>query len=134
MLKDYWVTGFGLGNEIFRRLVQTYPLHSKMIPAHSHNLFLQIWLEAGITGFVSIMCYMAGLFKRAVKAVVRPKDIYLGNTILAGLCGFIAICVAGLADHIWFNPRVMLLFWSVAGIITASLIMLRSEHRQETDI
>lgn len=130
MLKDYWVTGFGLGTDIFRKLLQAYPLHSKMIPAHSHNLFIQIWMEAGIAGFITFVGFLAGLFKKMVKAITQPKDKFLGNVILAGLCGLAAICVASLADHIWFNPRVMLLFWSVAGIVTAALIMLRQEDKQ----
>lgn len=121
MFKDYWFTGLGLGNDIFKRIVQNYNLFSKMIPAHSHNLFLQVWLETGVIGFLSFTGFLLRLVKRSIKAVTKPKDKELTNTIIAALSGLAAVSVAGMADYIWFNPRVMLLFWSVAGLLTCAL-------------
>ena len=34
----------------------------------------------------------------------------------AALCGIIAMMVQGLTDYVWYNYRVMLLFWIFIGI------------------
>lgn len=124
VFKDYWITGLGLGNDIFRRTVQNYNLFSRMVPAHSHNLYLQIWLEAGVFAFLSFAGFLLGLFKRSIKAIIEHKNTNTGNILLAGICGMTGVCIAGLADHIWFNPRVMLLFWASAGIIITCLTLI----------
>ena len=63
MLKDNAVAGIGVGESAWRRL---YPLYSYMgieVAPHSHNLFIQIWLELGVFGIVAFAAIVFLLFK-----------------------------------------------------------------------
>src|SRR5699024_991064 len=51
MLKDFWLSGIGMGSEAFTAVYPFYSYNAVVAP-HSHNLFLQILVEAGVVGIV----------------------------------------------------------------------------------
>lgn len=63
MIKDYFTTGIGIGEGAWDRL---YPLYSYLgveAAPHSHNLYLQIWLELGIFGLVVFIVFLFLLYQ-----------------------------------------------------------------------
>jgi Lipid A core - O-antigen ligase and related enzymes len=120
MIKDYWVTGIGLGTDAFAKLIRNYYIFANMKPAHSHSLFLQIWLETGILGIASFFGFIAGIVKRGIKIIFKKSDRFIINILIAGISSIIGVLVSGLVDNIWFYPRVMLLFWVVTGIVLSA--------------
>ena len=127
VLKDYWVTGLGLGHETLRRVVQNYYLVTKAIPIHSHNVYLQVWFEMGIVGFLSLLAFLASVIKRSMKAVYSSIDVQMKNILISGLASLAGILTVCLAEYVWFNPRTMLIFWTVIGIVLAALNIARVE-------
>ena len=119
MLKDYWISGIGLGPEPFRKLFGAYT--SVQLPVHSHMLYLEIWLEAGIAAIASFIWFMAGIIKKGFLHVFKSGDEYLKNIIIAGMASLTGLLVAGLTDYVWFYPRAMNMFWIVAAVVLAAL-------------
>ena len=105
--------GVGIGNEVMfataSGLYQMFGLNNYRLWQPTHNLFLLIGAETGITGLVLFLAFLFGIFKR-----INWKDIS-GAT-----AGIILICflVLGLFDHyFWDLESGRLMFWLVLGII-----------------
>lgn len=129
MFKDFWATGIGLGTGLgsdpFMVVIQRYYLWTKnQIPPHTQNLYLQIWLEAGLAGIITFLWFMARVVKNSLSDIFRKKDEYINNVLIAGVSSLAGIAVVAVAEHIWFYPRVMLFFWMDIGIILAGLNIL----------
>ncbi len=59
MLRDHGFTGIGIGEGAWFRMYPAYAYQGIEAAPHSHNLFLQIWLETGICG---LLVFIAILF------------------------------------------------------------------------
>jgi len=115
MLRDFWFTGIGPGTAAFNRI---YPLYSfnAAVAQHSHNLYLQIICDAGISGIVVFLMILFTYFRRVCTAVsqVRTKGSrMLQIAAVSSVAGFL---VQGATDHSFYNYRVTLVFWAVLGI------------------
>lgn len=121
MFQKYWLTGVGLGSESFMKVCQNYALYTTLTPPHTHNLFLQVWIENGILGILVFLWVIFRMVKNSVLRIFSKTDEYINNILMAGLASTAGILVMGLAEYIWFYPRVMLVFWMVIGIILAAL-------------
>jgi len=119
LLGDYWATGVGLGPEPFIKLFNRYT--TAQLPAHSHMLPLQIWLELGIAGLLSFIWLMARLVKKGMISIFGKKDEYLNNVIIACIASLAGIFTIGLVEYVWFYPRILTMFWIDAGILMAAL-------------
>jgi len=61
LVRDYIFTGSGLG--VFPMVLSTYALMMNVLfLTHAHNLFLQIWIEQGLLGFVALMWLVVGFY------------------------------------------------------------------------
>ncbi|MCF6097223.1 O-antigen ligase family protein [Thermovorax subterraneus] len=117
MLKDYWLTGLGLGLQAFSKVYRDYMIAGT--PAlHSHNFYLQLGLEMGILGLVSFIWFVWAELK-GINRIMR-----VGNTEKAVFAVAVAGAISGhlfhgLFDHVWFSPRIGMTFWEMAGILAA---------------
>ncbi|NLL45470.1 MAG: hypothetical protein GX250_01500 [Clostridiales bacterium] len=128
-LSDNWLTGTGLGTDIGQRVVNSASYYSNGFKyIHSHNTYVQIWIETGILGILSFLAALINWFKRSSAWIVDkdcPND--LKNIIMAGVAGIIGVLVFGLVDYIWFYPRVMVVFWAVIGVTIAAVKIASDE-------
>ena len=131
MFKEYWITGLGLGNGVFKQLGQNLYQYTKEAPIHSHNVFLQVWFETGIVGALAYIGYVLGLIKKAVKSIKRSRDPVTVNMLVAGAASISGILVVSLFEYVWFYQRVMLIFWAVAGLVTAALKLAHAEGLEQ---
>jgi len=63
MIRDNPISGIGVGEGAWDQL---YPLYSYMgveAAPHSHNLYLQIWLELGLTGILAFVVFLFLLYQ-----------------------------------------------------------------------
>ncbi len=122
MLRDFWVSGIGVGKEAFRAVYPTYAFAGIESAPHSHNLYLQIGIELGLFGLI---IFIAALFMTARESFTlfcrktTPKTLKFKLYAAAGFCGIIAILAQGMTDYIWYNYRIFFIFWLMLGLINA---------------
>jgi hypothetical protein len=122
IIKDNWLSGIGLGTDVFKEVVKNYPLYTDgSIPPHSHNIILHIWMESGIAGVLSFIGWMAHLFKTGINNIRDQKDKAIKYMIIASISSISGVVATGMGEHIWHEHRVMLLFWAVTGILAGAV-------------
>lgn len=123
MLKDYWLSGVGLGITSFNTIYPLYSYNNIKAP-HAHNLYLQIIVEYGIIGFIVMIGVLYNYFKMAIISLKAKKDIVLGG-LMTAMIGYL---VQSMTDHTWYNYRVVLIFWvMVALTVITSQINLKEK-------
>ncbi len=134
MMKDFWLSGIGMGAETFG---QVYPFYSYngIVAPHAHNMFLQIMVESGIGGLVLFLLIMAFVFKRVMcnYKFGGGKGAPLSTlmvAVMAGICGFL---VQGMFDNCFYNYRVLLIFWYVVAFAVALTNVARENVAQGGD-
>jgi len=63
MIEDFSMTGIGIGEGAWDRVYPMYAFLGVEAAPHSHNLFLQIWLELGIVGIVVFLGFVFLLYQ-----------------------------------------------------------------------
>lgn len=126
MLKDYWVSGVGLGPANFRP-IYVGVCNSLATPApHSHMLYLELWIELGALGIISYLGMMISLFRRSVISLkYASKNVRIA--IIAGCSGLVGVLFASAAEYIWFYPRVMITYFIVMGLVYACINIAHKE-------
>jgi len=120
VIKTRPLTGAGLGTAATQAFIKDFNLYRGSAPfVHSHNFYLEVWIEAGILGIFGFVSSMLWNIKRAAH-VVRHCGSSAARTITCGaasaMCGAM---VCGLADYLWNYPRVMCIFWFVFAMALA---------------
>ncbi len=128
MLKDYWFSGIGPGIGAFNKVYPFYAYHSVSAP-HSHNLFLQIFCDAGVIGFMVFASIIWMFYRLGFRAVSVEKNWREKIHLIAGISAISGFMVQSLTDYTFYNYRVMLLFWAVLGLTAALAHMCM--HREE---
>ncbi len=131
MVKDFWLSGIGMGQKAF---TQVYPFYSYngIVAPHSHNLFLQILVESGVTG-ISVFLIITILFLRRIMTgyQIGGKGDRLSTVmtaLAAGVCGFL---LQGMFDNCFYNYRVMLVFWCVLAMGRACVYVAERKRRSD---
>jgi len=127
ILEDFWMAGLGQGIEAYN---QVYPFYAfAAVPSpHSHNLFLQIFLETGIIGLVVFLAVLACFFRTQLSFIRRTSDFkckVLSAALTAAVVGFL---FQGMFDHVFYNYRVMLTFFIFIGIAQG---VVRDENERD---
>lgn len=115
-------TGIGVGTEAFRKVYIKFAESGIETAVHSHNLFLQIFIENGVVGFAVfiialLLCISSGLelVRRSSADTAAEKAI-----AVAAISGLLAALLQGMTDFIWFNYRIFFFFWVITAFISAS--------------
>ncbi|MDY5611905.1 O-antigen ligase family protein [Dysosmobacter sp.] len=114
------ISGAGLGTAATQAYIRDYNLYHAEAPfVHSHNFYLEVWIQAGLLGVVGFVSSMLWNIKRSAHTIRRCGSS-AARTITCGaasaLCGAM---VCGLADYLWNYPRVMCIFWFVFAMALA---------------
>ncbi len=132
MIRDFWLSGIGMGAEAFKEVYPFYSYNGIVAP-HSHNLFLQILVESGIGGILVFLLVLVFFLKRMMVGYQlgggkgKPLSTMI-TAISAGVCGFL---VQGMFDNCFYNYRVLLVFWLVLGIGIACTRVAKKIAREE---
>lgn len=132
MVKDFWVSGIGMGAEAFKEVYPFYSYNGIVAP-HAHNLFLQILVESGIGGIVVFLGILIFFLKRMMVNYKYGggKGSELSTmmvALVAGICGFL---LQGMFDNCFYNYRVLLVFWYVIGIAMACGYVAKNIYEEE---
>ena len=133
MIKDYYLTGLGLGTDIFSKIIQNYKIHTLKAPAHTHIFYTQILLEMGIAGLVAFGWFIWRLIRRSVTWILESNDLQVKTILVASIASLIGILVIGLVEYIWFYPRMLVFFW-VGVSISMTCLNILNEERVKTSV
>ena len=122
MKGDYqWVGGVGLGGDIFQKVFESYKVKELTTVAHSHNLYLQLAIEAGMFSVIFLLSYVAKIVLKALLSFAQNKSDKEGKikilqiACIASLAGFFLM---SFVDYTWFYFRIVVLFFAVVGILS----------------
>jgi len=101
ILRDPWI---GRGLLAFPLYVQSTPFADR---PHSHDLYLNFWLETGLAGLVAFLWMVGNLAARLVRSLRgSPLRPYLSG----GLAAMTAMLVHGITDMPLMNTQIAALF------------------------
>lgn len=133
MIKDFWVTGIGPGLDSFNLVYPHYSLSGGRA-YHAHNFFLQVLLEMGVAGLISLLLLLWEFFRTGVRGLlISGGDGEAGFhrllivALIAGMGGYL---LQGLTEHLWYSPRLAIAFWMMLGLMAAA-VRLRSAAAAE---
>ena len=121
LIRSCFFTGVGVGEVAFSEAYQDFALSGIESAPHAHNLFLQIVIELGIMGLI-VFAILILMLVRSSFSLFRARSFnhFSSATGLAFLAALTALLLNGMTEYVWYNNRMYLMFWLVAGLITAT--------------
>ncbi len=116
MLRDFWISGVGMGELAYNSVYPFYSYNAIVAP-HSHNLYLQMMVHSGLPALLLFL----GIVWMTVRALsdcgrTGPSEKRIAAAVG---CGLAAYLFQGIFDYVFYNYRVMLIFWAVVGMAMA---------------
>ncbi len=103
LIRDYPFTGSGL-----RSFWLVHSTYARLIPVHLfdhvHNSFLEVWIEQGIIGALSVLAVTLVVAVWGWKALDRKN---LSTFACAGFFGLIVVAVQGIVDVVFYIERTL---------------------------
>lgn len=126
MAKDYWLGGIGLGSGAFERIYQNYALNGAGFALHSHNFYIQLVVEMGILGLIVFLAIIFLSYKQIVS--IKDKNSVNKNVALAIGGALIGYLFQGMAENLWYNYRMVLIFWIYIAILQSGVTVSQKER------
>ncbi len=130
MAGDYWLSGIGLGSQSFEAIYPKYSL-AAAYAHHSHNIYLQVILEMGAAGALVFMLIILVFARATLAQQGKTKDRFLSSIMIASCTGVGGYLVQGLVENIWYNYRVLHIFWVVVAVGLCALRLARDEVKTD---
>ena len=109
MFKDHPFTGVGLNNFYVNYEKYKTPAAPFMME-HAHNTFLNTAAELGLFGLFAFLWILLVFFKK----IFSP-----GKEVKILLFGLMAVLIAGCFENLWFDPRIVVVFWILLALISS---------------
>ena len=111
--------------------MKIFPLYmSSMAPYHTHNTFLQIAIETGLIGLIVFIGLILALIKTSITIVLQSKSKFIKIFSAAYVSALLGLSMHGLVEHILYNPKIIMTFWFIIGMIV-SLYIVNKESSKE---
>ena len=128
MLKDYWISGIGLGTEAFNTIYPYYS-YAGIVAPHSHNLYLQIITENGIMGLISFLALIITYYRMCISTIIRiTKDKMLKAVVIGFSAGMFGYLLQGMFDNVWYNYRIVFMFYIILALTSCGILIAKKEE------
>ena len=117
MAMDFWALGVGFGSEAFASIYSVYALNGANFALHAHNFYLQLIADVGIVGLISYILIVMS----ALRDITYVKSDKMMKAVLVAFAGVLAGYIfQGIAESLWYNMRMSLMFWIVIAFIESA--------------
>ena len=131
MVRDYFLTGIGLGPGSFALVYPEYAdIHALVGAPHSHMVYMELVIELGILGFFSFMWFMLRLWKDSARALLKTRKKTIKLALIACLSSLLAISFAFSVEYVWYYPRTFFAYFILAGIASSAIRIVNSENAE----
>ncbi len=96
---------------------------------YAHNSYLHMTGETGLLGLGVFLWLLFVLFKNCAHIYRRLKDQYLRIVLLSVSAGLFAFLINALTETSFYYPRVVIIFWYLAGLALAFRKFVPSEAK-----
>ncbi|MBQ8837171.1 MAG: O-antigen ligase family protein [Clostridia bacterium] len=120
MAADYALSGVGVGEEAFGVVYPYYAFSGIESAPHAHNLFLQLFIQHGIFGFIVFAALLLCFFQCGFSLAKCGADREIRLIGCGAFCGVLAALVQGMTDYVWYNYRVFFVFWIMMGFVAVA--------------
>lgn len=127
IIKEHWFTGIGLGLFEKRYLEFATKIFNppiELIMLHSHNIFLQFWVNTGVIGLVGFIWLISIFFSKIWRAVVSKNPL-----AVATFSAMVALLMHGLFDMAYWKNDLSALFWIIIAL--GGILSNQTNGRQE---
>ena len=125
LVQDYYFTGGGLG--VFPMVFSTYALLIDVpFLTHAHNLFLEIWIEQGLLGFVAFAWLIVEFYLWCQRIATntcpggRCQGKRMNWLMLGGIAATTVMLLHGFVDVGLYSSRALPLMFVPMGVALAS--------------
>lgn len=128
LLKDYFTSGVGIGTRTYINAIKHYPIYTKAIPIHTHNVYVQMLAEVGIVGVI-VFIYM--MFRNIKGCLLKVKKVILDDRkdiLVILMVTLVGILIVGSVEYILFYHRVMYMIFILLGLIQVQLNILEDKQ------
>lgn len=113
MALEFWMLGVGYGSDAFSSVYSTYALNGAGFALHSHNFYIQLVTDAGIGALIAFLLIILTALSRTC-IVKKSNDVRNISFATVGItAGYL---FQGIAESLWYNLRMSLLFWIVMAL------------------
>ena len=132
IIRRHPVLGVGLGGDAVRQVSMDMAAYSVgyEVLTHSHNVYIQVWLEHGLLGVAAFVAGGWHALKDGAAAFQRESAPRSTRFIVLGAAAALAgSLVSGIADYLFNYPRVMLIFWFSLSLLMTGAKLARRNGR-----
>lgn len=133
-IKDNFFSGIGFGNEAFEAVYPRYALTGMESAEHTHSLFLQIFLALGIIGIIVLAIVLFLCLQNFFEYIKSPENRESKIYTMAVIASIVASMIMGIFDYIWYNYRVLYVFWIIMAIGCALVRIGNYERNRKKEI
>lgn len=128
IVKDFWISGIGIGYLPFMKISPFYL--GSISPYHTHNTFLQVAIETGIIGLMIFIGLIFTLIKTSITVVLQTKSRFIKIFTASYVSALLGLFIHGLVEHILYNPKIIITFWFIIGMIISLYIINKEDSRE----
>lgn len=132
IIKDYWYRPIGQSTDVFKSV---YPIYAQngVSAEHAHNWYLQNIVETGILGFIVLIGIIYRFFQYIFNGIKKAIN-FVDKIILIGFAsGLVGYMIEGIFDNVWYNYRVILIFWIFIALAVRYKKFIDEEERMLND-
>ena len=136
IIHDFWVSGIGIGQEAYKSVYPVYALSGADFALHSHNLYLQVWVEMGIIGITSLFALILMFVKQVFskKVMINRKTDSCAKIVVALGASLLGFLLQGLTDYVWYNYKILMIFWIVVALGISGVNLFSQNEEKGGDI
>lgn len=134
MLKDTFFYGIGVGSGAFDAVFPYYAISGITRAEHAHSLYLQITAETGVFTLIVFLVLAFFVIQKSLSFIKTATVVKNKHYALGLISGIVAFLIMGLTDHVFYNYRIYLLFWLIAGLSSAHIMTAKESSEENSPL